>query len=249
MMKPKIILAAIFLSGSTQVWAAPAPVSDIANSPSDIETRLAALENMIKSRNLLQVELQQQFQILQDEVNQLRGTTEEQGYKIEKMLQRQRELYQEIEERVSSAYSQPTSVSPEAVDSAASPISSNLSENDAYDRAVQMIMQDKRYEQAIPQFQAFLGQYPDSVYVPNAHYWLGQLLSMKSDDDTAKTHFAAVVEQFPNSNKRPDAMLKLATVHQKQNNIPEAKKILQSLIEQYPDSTAAKLAIDRIAKL
>ena len=248
-MKPKIILAAILLSGSTQVWAAPAPVSDIANSPSDIETRLAALENMIKSRNLLQVELQQQFQILQDEVNQLRGTTEEQGYKIEKMLQRQRELYQEIEERVSSAYSQPTSVSTEAVDSAASPISSNLSENDAYDRAVQMIMQDKRYEQAIPQFQAFLGQYPDSVYVPNAHYWLGQLLSMKTDHDTAKTHFAAVVEQFPNSNKRPDAMLKLATVHQKQNNISEAKKILQSLIEQYPDSTAAKLAIDRIAKL
>ena len=55
----------------------------------------------------MQVELQQQLNLLQDEVSQIRGVTEEQSYKLEKVLQRQRELYQEIENRVSQAYTQP----------------------------------------------------------------------------------------------------------------------------------------------
>jgi tol-pal system protein YbgF len=249
-MKPKLILAAMILSGSTQVLAAPAPVSDVAlnSSSSKVESRLSALENMIKTRNLLQVELQQQIESLQDEVNQLRGTTEEQGYKIEKMLQRQRELYQEIEDRVSEAYAQPAPVVTQSENTAPVSISNNLSENEAYDRAVQLIMKDKRYDQAVPEFQTFLTSFPESVYVPNAHYWLGQLLMMKSETAQAQTHFESVVTGYPDSNKRADAMLKLGTVYQKLNLIVKAKQILQDLISQYPDSTAAKLATDRLSK-
>ena len=150
-MKPKIILAAMILSGSTQVLAAPAPVSEAASSQSSIEKRLASLENMMQSRNLLQVELQQQLNLLQDEVSQIRGVTEEQSYKLEKVLQRQRELYQEIENRVSQAYTQPATAP--ATDytqsSDAQTYSSDLSENEAYERAVALIMKDKRYDQAI----------------------------------------------------------------------------------------------------
>jgi len=249
-MKPKLILAAMILSGSTQVLAAPAPVSDVAlnSSTSKVESRLAALENMIKTRNLLQVELQQQIEALQDEVNHLRGTTEEQGYKIEKMLQRQRELYQEIEDRVSQVYAQPTPVVTDSLNTPTVSISNDLSENEAYDRAVQLIMKDKRYDQAIPEFKTFLTSFPDSVYVPNAHYWLGQLLMMKSETAEAQTHFESVVTGYPDSNKRADAMLKLGTVYQKLNLIVKAKQILQNLITQYPDSTAAKLATDRLSK-
>jgi len=240
----------MILSGSTQVLAAPAPVSDVAlnSSSSKVDSRLSALENMIKTRNLLQVELQQQIESLQDEVNQLRGTTEEQGYKIEKMLQRQRELYQEIEDRVSEAYAQPAPVVTESTNTPAVSISNNLSENEAYDRAVQLIMKDKRYDQAVPEFQAFLTSFPESVYVPNAHYWLGQLLMMKNETSQAQTHFESVVTGYPDSNKRADAMLKLGTVYQKLNLIVKAKQILQDLISQYPDSTAAKLATDRLSK-
>ena len=42
-------------------------------------------------------------------------------------------------------------------------------------------MKDKRYDQAIPEFQTFLTTYPNSVYASNAHYWLGQLLTIKND--------------------------------------------------------------------
>lgn len=248
-MKPKIILAAMILSGSTQLMAAPAPVSEAASSQSSIEKRLASLESMMQQRNFLQVELQQQLNLLQDEVSQIRGVTEEQSYKLEKVLQRQRELYQEIENRVSQAYSQPAATAP-AVDhtqaSDTQTYSADLSENEAYERAVALIMKDKRYDQAIPEFQTFLTTYPNSVYASNAHYWLGQLLTIKNNPAKATEHFKVVVNEFPNSNKRPDAMLKLGTLLQEQNLAAEAQKILNDLINQYPSTTAAKLATKRL---
>ncbi len=233
--------------------AAPAPVSEArgvtASSSASLETRLAALENMIKNRNLQFLELQQQLELLQDEVSQLRGVTEEQGYKLEKVLQRQRELYQEIEDRVSNTYN--VVETPPQTDAVvgAPDISQNLDENDAYDRAVKMIMKDKRYDQAIPEFESFLTTYPDSIYVPNAHYWLGQLLTIKSDTTKAQHHFETVVNQFPDSNKRAEAMLKLATVYQGKGELAKAKKILSDLIAQYPDSTASKLGAEKLSGL
>ncbi|MEI8645732.1 tol-pal system protein YbgF [Pseudoalteromonas sp. Hal040] len=253
-MKPKIILAAMILSGSTQLWAAPAPVSEAASSQSSIEKRLVALENMMKSRNLLQAELQQQLNILQDEVSQVRGITEEQSYKLEKVLQRQRELYQEIENRVSQAYSQPAATQTQPTNTytdlgPSQAISSDLSENEAYERAVALIMKDKRYEQAIPEFQTFLTTYPNSVYASNAHYWLGQLLTIQNDPAGATEHFKVVVNEYPNSNKRPDAMLKLGNLLADQGLGEQALKTFNDLINQYPSTTAAKLATERLSQM
>ncbi len=244
------ILAALMLSGSTQVWAAPAPVSEAAMNPSSLEARLTKLENMLSQRNRLQFELQQQLTILQEEVSDLRGTTEEHAYRLEQLLNRQRELYQEIEERVAKAYSAPaTPVLPGAT-TASTPltVSSDLSENEAYDKAVALIMKDKRYDQAIPEFEAFITAFPNSVYIPNAHYWLGQLRIIKDDVKGAMTHFETVVNDHPESNKRADALLKLGGLLQKQNRVAEANQTFDLLIKEYPDSTAAKLAKDRKAQ-
>ena len=256
-MKPNIILAAILVSGSTQLWAAPAPVSEAAASESSIESRLSRLEQMVQSRNLLQADLQQQLNMLQDEVSQLRGITEEHSYKLEKVLQRQRELYQEIENRVSAAYSSPSQggygeqnqQSQNTLDTSSAPVSTDLSENEAYDKAVKLIMQDKRYDAAIPEFQAFLQSYPNSVYAPNAHYWLGQLLTISGDSNGAKTHFETVVTDYPDSNKRADALLKLGTLEQQAGNQSQAKSLFEQVVSEYPTSTAAKLATERLGQL
>lgn len=253
MIKPKVILAAMFLSGSSQLLAAPAPVSEVGASSSmsstAFETRLQTLERMVANRNMQFLQLQQQLESLQDEVSQLRGITEEQGYQLEKVLQRQRELYQEIETRVSSSLAATTPVNDVVSDGVSGTMSSNLNENDAYDRAVQLIMQDKRYDDAIPEFKAFLENYPESVYVPNAHYWLGQLLTIKNDSKGALGHFESLVNGFPDSNKRSDAMLKLANAYIKEGETTRAKKILNDLVAQYPDSTPAKLAVEKLASL
>ncbi|MEM0514700.1 tol-pal system protein YbgF [Pseudoalteromonas sp. YIC-827] len=255
-MKPKLILAALLMSGSTHVWAAPAPVSEATASESSIEQRLSRLEQMMQSRNIMQANLQQQLDMLQDEVSQLRGITEEHSYKLEKVLQRQRELYQEIENRVSAAYTQqPSYEMPQEQTQQGdtglnvTAVSTDLSENEAYDKAVKLIMQDKRYDAAIPEFQSFLQSYPNSVYAANAHYWLGQLLTIKGDTAGAKSHFETVVNQYSDSNKRPDALLKLGTLEQQQGQLAKAKQLFNEVITQYPNTTAAKLAAERVSKL
>jgi len=258
------ILLGVSLTVSTSVLAAPpAPVIDAtgqsttASSSSSpfaslsIEQRLDNLERQLSVRNKNQVMMQQQLNELQTEVDELRGVTELHSHKLNQILERQRDLYQELDKRVSAAM-QPAQV-PAVI---AAPennqtinYSSDLTENEAYDRAVNMVLKDKRYDEAIPEFRAFNQKYPNSTYAPNAHYWLGQLLFNKGDLEQAKQEFAIVVNKHEGSSKRSDALLKLGMVAQKQNDNNRASVLYRQLIEEYPSSSAAQLAKPRLENL
>lgn len=224
--------------------SAQAPVSDLGRG--GIENRVAQLERILKARNQAQLEMQQQLDVLETEVNELRGTTENHSYQLEQMLQRQRELYQEIDRRFSELSQAPASLPTEVAPVASDNYSGTMSENDAYDRAVNLVLKDKRYDQAIPEFRAFLKNFPESAYAANAYYWLGQLMFYKGDWSGAKAELERVVKFYPDSNKRPDAMLKLAMVQQKLSQADEANRLYQQLIQEYPDSTAATKAKTRL---
>lgn len=76
------------------MFAAPAPVEDIAGGSYD--DRVERLERMLKARQQVDFQTQQRLDTLQQEVLDLRGLNEQQAYQIEQMLQRQRQLYDEI---------------------------------------------------------------------------------------------------------------------------------------------------------
>merc|ERR1712098_719197 len=119
--------------------------------------------------------------------------------------------------------------------------STDLSENEAYERAVNLVLKDKRYDQAIPEFKSFIASFPESVYVANAHYWLGQLLFNKGNLLESARSFETVSDQFKASNKRGDALLKLGMIAQKQNNVEQAKQYYQQVLTEYPESASARL--------
>ncbi|MGL5605052.1 MAG: tol-pal system protein YbgF, partial [Plesiomonas sp.] len=98
-------------------------------------------------------------------------------------------------------------------------------------------------------FQDFIAKYPKSVYRPNAHYWLGQLLFSQKRTDEAAAQFAAVVKDFPKSPKRADAMLKLGVIAQEKGDVAGAKTVFQQIISAYPTSSSAKMAKSRLAAL
>ncbi|NTS78131.1 tol-pal system protein YbgF [Catenovulum sp. SM1970] len=215
-----------------------------------LEERVTKLERIVEARSQAQVNLSQQIDILQDEINQLRGVSEEHNFKLEKILQRQRQLYQELETRLSNVMQQTEQVAQQAASQATNSsveFADNLSENEAYDRAVNLVLKDKRYEQAIPEFESFLSTYPASVYVPNAHYWLGQLLFNKGEYAKAETNFEKVVNDFPDSSKRCDSMFKLGLVAQAQNNNALAKTKYQAVLSECADSASARLAKNRLS--
>jgi len=266
----KVLFGMSFAVATIAVVAAEsAPVIDITNTASNksnssrsVSTplqsnseRIAMLERKLEARNRAQVIVQRQLDELQNEVNELRGVTELHTHQLSQVLNRQRELYQELDRRVSEALKPENNV-PAAIvaPSTASPnaainYSNNLTENQAYDRAVNLVLKDKQYDKAIPEFQAFNLKYPESSYAPNSHYWLGQLLFNKGDFTKAKIEFNLVVEQYLDSNKRSDAMLKLAMVEQKLNSNASAKTWYEKVLAEYPESSAAQLAQARLNNL
>ena len=252
MINRSLAFGLILVSGAA-VNAAPAPVTDVnANS---LEQRLAKLERMVTSRTNVQHRIQEQLDTMQNEVNELRGTLETHNHQLEKILERQRELYLEIDKRIEQvmasapAASSVASSGGNAANIASVPQVAAEDENAAYDKAVNLILKDKQYDQAIPEFRAFLQRFPDSGYVPNAHYWLGQLLFNKQDWSGAGEQFQALVLNYPDSSKRADAMFKLGVVEQRRNNLARAKQLFEQVIADFPDSSSRKLAETRLRNL
>lgn len=69
-----------------------------AASDPTLETRLARLEQLLNNQGLLQ--MLQQLDALHEEVKALRGLAETQGYELEQLKQRQRDLYADIDRRL-----------------------------------------------------------------------------------------------------------------------------------------------------
>jgi tol-pal system protein YbgF len=245
MIKRTLAICLLGLYGAA-VKAAPAPVKDVSSGSS--EQRITELERKFSSRTESQHRQQEQLDTMQNEVNLLRGSIEMQNYQLEKILERQRELYFEIDKRIQAVRTDSSTMPTVAVNTPVTtqeaPLSEN--ENEAYDKAVNLILKDRMYEQAIPEFQTFLQNFPNSSYVPNAHYWLGQLLFNKQDWAGAGEQFQSLITSYPDSSKRPDATLKLGICEMERSNIARAKQLWEQVIADFPDSSSAKLAEKRL---
>jgi tol-pal system protein YbgF len=249
-MKIRLIAAATLLLPICAVTAAtPAPVQDlgtgVVGSDSD---RIARLERIIKARQQAEIDMQQRLDALQQEVLDLRGSTEQQNYQINQMLQRQRQLYEEIGKLSSQQTSTPA---PVANSNAPQPLSSgvSLSETDSYQHAVDLVLKERQYDAAIPAFKDFISQYPNSGFADNANYWLGQLLYNKGDYAQAKTAFENVVNNFKASGKRADSLVKLGLIAEKSNDKAAAKSRYQQVVNEYANSAAASIAKQQLAAI
>jgi tol-pal system protein YbgF len=254
----QVIHLGLLLAGTGALAASnSAPVSDLSSSqPTD---RLATVERLISQSNQRQLQNQQQMDALLEEVNLLRGETELHSHKLGQLVERQRELYQELEDRfekyaaslnkqgaiTSFAKTIPSVAPKEAVIA----YSEDVDENEAYDKAMNLVLKERRYDEAIPEFKRFIKTFPDSEYAPNAYYWVGQLLFNKGSYPQAKVEFERVVNFYPDSNKRSDAVYKLGFIALKTNNTADAKAFFERVISEYPGSTPAKLAASRLESL
>ena len=257
----KVLFGMMFTASAFSALAvAKAPVIDVnANSidSSALIEQLSTLSRKLDSRNKAQVNIQRQLNQLQNEVNELRGVTELHTHQLTQVLERHRELYKEIDRRVNELLESTSKAAPVAASAItpaptaknASGYSNNLTENETYDRALNLVLKDKSYQQAIVEFRAFNKSFPKSSYAPNSHYWLGQLLFNQGELAQANKEFLIVVNDHKDSTKRPDALLKLGMVAQKQNDNEKAVATYQRLLKEYPESTAAKLSQPRLAGL
>ena len=252
----KVLLGVILATCTSGVLVAKtAPVIDVTtglntSGTAGAESLSQQINRQLKSTQHSQIKFQRQLDELQVEMSELRGLSELHAHQLSQILERQRELYQELDRRVNAALKEGNKAPVVAsVPSSTQGYSNNLTENEAYDKALNLVLKQKRYEQAIPEFKAFNKKFPDSSYAANAHYWLGQLLFNKQNLVDASKEFSIVLNQYKSSSKRPDAMLKLAMSAQMQNNKSKAISLYKQLMKEYPSSTSAQLAKPRLASL
>ncbi|MDG3087723.1 tol-pal system protein YbgF [Vibrio hannami] len=248
----------LLASAAGTTLAAPAPVSNINESnstpvstPASPENEVQRLERLLQNRNRIQIQMQQQMDDMTAEMSDLRGLVERNSYEIKKLLDRQRELFLELD-RVRSQAQTASQFPEEAAQEkaelkSAGTFSSNQKEREDYEAAVDLILTKKDYSGALEALNQFQATYPDSVYSPNANYWLGQLYFAKKQDVEAAKHFASVVS-FTDSGKRADALVKLGDIAKRNKKPDVANKYYQQAIDEYPDSASAKTAKSRIEK-
>lgn len=254
------LLSLSLLIGIAAPWAANAQASISNVGSGSVEDRVTSLERISNAQAQLLQQLQQQLNATQSDIDSLRGQIQENSYQLNQVVERQKQIYQQIDS-LSSGASASSGAAASGGDTAAAtpapaadastsaaPVQSGDANTD-YNSAVALVLEKKQYDQAIAAFQAFVKKYPDSTYQPNANYWLGQLNYNKGKKDDAAYYFATVVKNYPKSPKSSEALYKIGVIMQDKGDTAKAKAVYQQVIKQYPNTEAAKQAQKRAASL
>lgn len=238
----------------------PAPAKQ---RPLTIEERITKLERASEKNQSL-VEMMRRLEVMEAEMQRLRGDVEVLSHNIEGMNQRQKDLYLDIDRRLKqfeggggrsslppgSSSSLDQGQDNAASSTAAAPADPALAgqERQAYEQAF-TTLKDGRYEQAIQEFNQFLVSYPSGQYAPNALYWLGEANYVNRRYKTAVTEFKKFIERYPDNGKMPDALLKLGFSYYELSEWGKAREALTDVTKRYANSTAARLASGRLEKM
>lgn len=103
-------------------------------------------------------------------------------------------------------------------------------------------LQDRRFEDALAQFDAFVTEHPRHELVASALYWRGEAHYAKRDYSAASKELESLVERFPSAQHTPDALLKLGLSLRKLGAQAKADAAFQRLRTDYPNSQAAQVA-------
>jgi len=248
------------------------PVVEAGTSPSG-NAAPAGNQNDVLVKMFLQLEA------LQSEIQNLRGTVEEQSYQIRRMQIEQRDRYLDTDSRLTELYnevqahhssqgglvqlpvggvqtpsvqssnetainSQPNQTQPEAT--APNPVASgagidvNIVQNEQqlYRQALNLLLEDEAYQDAINLFQQYMDVYADGRYLTNALYWQGAALELVGNYSQAIVVLLRLINEHPQDPKAPTALLRLGTVYQEMGDSAQAADNWTRISELYPDANS-----------
>ena len=253
---------------SAVMLVALAPLSSV--SAQSIDNRVERLERRISQLT----ELMLQVETLKRENSQLRGQIELQSHTIEDLKRRQRDLYIDIDQRLTNMQQSgsvpsatpakpvttaaPTTVKPtpppQQTVASYSPVQQETSITSQaqkdYDKAYKLLVSpEKRYADASKAFRQFLEAHPQSPLADNAQYWLAEANYVLQKNEIALAEFDKLIKQYPSSPKVPGAMLKSGYIYHSIGTNDQAKKMLNQVISKFPGSSEASLAKKRLQRI
>lgn len=237
---------------------------------SDTKQRLERLERRVAHITELTLEVE----ALKRENRRLQGSVEELRHLVDNLQQKQRELYLDLDDRMTRMQSGDSAVAPvpatpkldtmkqvEPVKStrprpaASAPVGTvppgdPAREEAAYAAAYDLLRpEQRRYQEAIQAFELFIQQYPNGKFTDNARYWLGEANYVTQNNEAALIAFQQVLEYHPKSPKVPGALLKIGYIKDAMGDEAGARASLQRVIDDYPASSATGMAKKRLVTM
>ena len=246
------------LRGLAWVLMVAMPIAAVAAPQLSTSQRLELLER----RAAKITELTLQLDEMRRENRELRGAVENLGYEIEQLKRKQRDIYLDIDQRLSGMQgggtatpAAPVASGPTAAPATpAKPAPANTADRTAiqadYKAAYALLSpQKKRYDEAAQAFAAFVKQYPNDELTPNAQYWLGEAYYVSQKNQPALQAFEVVIKQYPSSSKAPGALFKIGRLKEATGKVGEARAAYQRVLNDYPNAPAAGLSRQRLKQL
>lgn len=98
-------------------------------------------------------------------------------------------------------------------------------------------------------FQGFLQSYPTDPQVPDAHYFLADILVQEERFDEAINDFLEIPTLYPTSDRAAEAYYRVGVIYMSQNDMDDARAYFVRVVETYPDSDSAVAAQDRLDEI
>ncbi|MDE0956344.1 MAG: tol-pal system protein YbgF [Pseudomonadales bacterium] len=248
----------------TEVIAIPQPAQAVVEEP----INAVAVDTPINTN--ANAQMFDIVEMLQYELQQLRGQVEELSYHLERLKKDQKQRYLDLDRRIVSLSTPPQAIDDSQVsdtksetgeaDLTSAPLGSSIALDqavviqEAYDPEIEKLaykaafglIRERQYDASIEALLTFLNDFPEGVLVGNAHYWLGEVYMVQGDASLAAQSFEYVIREFPGHRKTPDALYKAGVAYQNVGNNNKANQLLQRVLQEYPDSSAARLAQERV---
>lgn len=216
------------------VWALFLSNTVMAGLFDDDEARkqIAALENssnqrlqQLEAANRKILDLVNQIERIEATIAQLKGKIDELNYQVELGQKEQKELYIDLDSRISLLEKEKTQNQQQAESKVLQAIAINAREG--------------KYKLALLNAQKFIATYPESKLLGAAYYWLGLSQAGLKSWALAETTLQRMIHTYPEEEYVPDALLALASVQASQGKGTASERTLRLLIERYKNSPAA----------
>ena len=191
-------------------------------------------------------DLQSQLDALKQENARLKGELEVANHKVETTLQRQKDLYTDVDERLRKLEAMPV---PEVVAPAQPAVAEKNTQESQLLELANGLSKESKHKDAFNTYDKFLKDYPNSSLAPEAMYGLGySQFALKNYRSSIATH-QKLIDTYADSPKVPDAMFNMANSQIQLGLVPGAKKTLRDMIAKYPASELVPAAQKRLKAL
>lgn len=187
------------------------------------------------------LDFQAQIEALRAELSGMRGDKEVLLKDLADTQRRLKDQAQVVEERFRKF--EPLTVSLDGIEFQADPAEKREFEN------ALTVFRRGDFTPAANSFADFIRRYPQSGYVPQSLFWLGNAQYATREYKLAITNFRSLLSVAAQHPRAAEALLSIANCQVELKDTKAARKTLEDLVKDFPQSEAAAAAKERLSRL